>query len=209
MDFFELARSRYSVRRFTDEPVHKEDLDRILEAANEAPTGCNKQPHRIIVAQSSDAICKLNELSRCIFGAKTVLIFALNETEDWKNPIEKGARTGIQDVSIVATHVMLAAWELGIGTCWVNFFPNSELDKAMNLPENVRSVLIMPMGYPSKDSSSADGFRTRIASPWSPVPDPALFPSTAYPVSSFRSWLLSLKGIHPLRCQGAPRYRTL
>ena len=152
MDFFELARSRYSVRRFTDEPVRKEDLDRILEAANEAPTGCNKQPHRIIVAQSEDAIKKLKKLSRCIFDAKTVLIFALNEDEDWKNPLEKGVRAGIQDVSIVATHVMLAAWELGIGTCWVNFFPNSKLDKEMNLPDGVKSVLIMPMGYPSKDS---------------------------------------------------------
>lgn len=152
MDFFELARSRYSVRRFTDEPVRQEHLDRILEVANEAPTGCNKQPHRIFIAQSEDSINKLNELSRCIFGAKTVFIFALNENEDWKNPLEKGIRAGFQDVSIVATHVMLAAWELGIGTCWVNYFPNSKLDETMGLPEGVKSVLIMPMGYPSEDS---------------------------------------------------------
>ena len=152
MDFFELARSRYSVRRFTDEPVRQEHLDRILEAANEAPTGCNKQPHRIYIAQSDEAVRKLNSLSRCIFGAKTVFIFAYNEDEDWKNPLEKGIRAGIQDVSIVATHVMLAAWELGIGTCWVNYFPNSKLDETMGLPEGIKSVLIMPMGYPSEDS---------------------------------------------------------
>ena len=47
---------------------------------------------------------------------------------------------------------MLAAWELGIGTCWVNFFPNSKLNEAMNFPPEVKSVLIMPMGYPSSDS---------------------------------------------------------
>ena len=84
--------------------------------------------------------------------AKTVFIFALNENEDWKNPLEKGIRAGFQDVSIVATHVMLAAWELGIGTCWVNYFPNSKLDETMGLPEGIKSVLIMPMGYPSEDS---------------------------------------------------------
>ena len=152
MDFFELARSRYSVRRYTDRPVLPKDIDRLLEAANEAPTGCNKQPFRIFVAQSKEALEKLNQLSRCIFGAKTVFIFALNTDEDWKNPLENGIRAGIQDVSIVASHVMLAAWELGIGTCWVNFFPNSKLDKVMDFPSEVKSVLIMPMGYPSTDS---------------------------------------------------------
>lgn len=152
MSFFELARSRYSVRHFINKPVSREHIDRILEAANEAPTGCNYQPFRIFVAQSEDSIRKLNELSRCIFGAKTVFIFALNTDEDWKNPLEKGIRAGIQDVSIVASHVMLAAWELGIGTCWVNYFSNSKLDKEFGFPDNIKSVLIMPMGYPSDES---------------------------------------------------------
>lgn len=152
MDFFELVRSRYSVRRYKDKPVLPKDIDRLLEAANEAPTGCNNQPFRIFVAQSKEALDKLNKLSRCIFGAKTVFIFALNTDEDWKNPLEKGVRAGIQDVSIVASHVMLAAWELGIGTCWVNYFSNSKLDKEFGFPENIKSVLIMPMGYPAEDS---------------------------------------------------------
>lgn len=152
MDFFELAKSRYSVRRYKDKPISDEHLDRILEAANEAPTGCNNQPFRIFVAQSKDSLDKLNKLSRCIFGAKTVFIFALNTDEDWKNPLEKGVRAGVQDVSIVASHVMFAAWELGIGTCWVNYFANSKLDKAFGFPENLKSVLIMPMGYPADDS---------------------------------------------------------
>jgi len=55
-------------------------------------------------------------------------------------------------VSIAASHVMLQAWELGIGTCWVNYFSNTRLEKELGLPENERSVLIMPMGYPSKEA---------------------------------------------------------
>ena len=153
MDFTELSESRYSVRKFKDRPVSKEHMQIILRAAQLAPTGCNYQPQRIYIAESEEAIGRLNEISRCIFGAKTVLVFTYNEDEEWKNPLEKGGHSGEQDVSIVASHVMLQAWELGIGTCWVNYFSNSRLEKELELPENERSVLIMPMGYPAEDAS--------------------------------------------------------
>ncbi|MDE6848027.1 MAG: nitroreductase family protein [Ruminococcus sp.] len=152
MNFMELAKTRYSVRKFDDRPIEKETLDLILEAGNVAPTGCNYQPQRIYVVQSEEKIAKLNELSRCIFGAKTVLLFTYNKDEDWKNPLENGVHSGVQDVSIVATHIMLEAWELGVGTCWVNYFANSRLEKELGLPENECAVLLMPMGYPAEDS---------------------------------------------------------
>ena len=72
MDFTELSESRYSVRKFKDRPVSKEHMQIILRAAQLAPTGCNYQPQRIYVAESEEAIGRLNEISRCIFGAKTV-----------------------------------------------------------------------------------------------------------------------------------------
>lgn len=152
MNFMELAKTRYSVRKFDDRPVEKETLDLILEAGNVAPTGCNYQPQRIYVVQSEEKIAKLNGLSKCIFGAKTVLLFTYNKDEDWKNPLENGVHSGVQDVSIVASHIMLEAWELGVGTCWVNYFANSRLEKELGLPENERAVLLMPMGYPAEDS---------------------------------------------------------
>ena len=152
MNFLELAKSRYSVRKFDDRPIEQEKLDLILEAGNVAPTGCNYQPQRIYVVRSQDKIEKLNALSKCIFGAKTVLLFTYNADEDWKNPLESGVHSGIQDVSIVATHIMLAAWENGIGTCWVNYFANSKLEKELGLPENERAVLLMPIGYPADDA---------------------------------------------------------
>lgn len=153
MNFIELAKSRYSVRKFADRPIEQKKLDLILEAGNVAPTGCNYQPQRIYVVQSEEIISKLNKLSKCIFGAKTVLVFTYNTDEDWKNPLENGIRSGVQDVSIVATHVMLEAWELGIGTCWVNYFANSKLEKELDLPQNEKAVLLMPIGYPADDST--------------------------------------------------------
>ncbi|WP_028520644.1 nitroreductase family protein [Ruminococcus flavefaciens] len=152
MDFIRLSAERYSVRNFEDRPVTDEHMKILLRAAVLAPTGCNYQPQRIYVVQSEEKLKKLGEISRCIFGAKTVLVFTYDKTEDWKNPLEEGVHTGEQDVSIAASHVMLQAWELGIGTCWVNYFSNTRLEKELGLPENERSVLIMPMGYPSKEA---------------------------------------------------------
>lgn len=153
MNFIELAKSRYSVRKFDERPIEKEKLDLICQAANVAPTGCNYQPHRIYIVQSEENLVKLNNISRCIFGAKTVLVFTYNTEEDWKNPLESGISSGVQDVSIVASHVMLEAWDLGIGSCWVNYFSNSKLERELKLPESERAVLIMPIGYPSEDST--------------------------------------------------------
>lgn len=153
MNFLDLAASRYSVRKFADRPIETEKLNLILEAGNVAPTGCNYQPQRIYVVQSAEKIAKLNELSKCIFDAKTVLLFTYHTDEDWKNPLETGIRSGVEDVSIVATHIMLAAWELGIGTCWVNYFANSKLEQALGLPAEERSVLLMPIGYPAEDAA--------------------------------------------------------
>lgn len=153
MNFTELAKSRYSVRKFDPRPIEQEKMEQILAVGNAAPTGCNYQPQRIYVVQSEEGIAKLNALSRCIFGAKTVLLFAYDIAEEWKNPLESGVHSGVQDVSIVATHIMLQAWELGIGTCWVNYFANTKLEREMGLPENEKVVLLMPIGYPAEDAA--------------------------------------------------------
>ena len=155
MDFMTLAKKRYSVRKYTDQPVEKEKLDVLLEAARIAPTGANKQPQKIYVLQSDEALAKLSSLSKCVFGAKTVMLFAYDMDEDWKNPLEEGVHAGVEDVSIVATHVMLAAEDLGLGSCWVNYFPNSKVEAAFNLPQNERVVLFLTLGYPAPDATPA------------------------------------------------------
>lgn len=152
MNFSELAQTRYSVRKFLDKSIEQDVMDRILTAGHVAPTGCNYQPQRIYVVTSPEKIALLNQISKYIFGAKTVLIFTYNNDEDWKNPLEDGVHSGVQDVSIVATHIMMQAWELGVGSCWVNYFSPSRLEKEMGLPENEKAVLLMPMGYPAEDS---------------------------------------------------------
>lgn len=155
MDFMDLAQARFFVREYSDRPVEKEKLERILEAGRMAPTAKNQQPQKIYVLQSEDALKKLSTLTHCAYGAKTVLLFTYNQEQDWKNPLEDGVHSGVEDVSIVATYIMLQAIELGVYTTWCNYFSNSELEKAFQLPENEKSVLIMPVGYKADNAEPA------------------------------------------------------
>ena len=84
-----------------------------------------------------------------------------DSSEDWKNPLEDGIHSGEQDVSIVATHMMLEAWELGVASCWVNVFPNTETARAFGLPENEKPVLIMPIGYARKGTVASPKHTSR------------------------------------------------
>ncbi len=147
MKFMDLAQARYSVRKYSDKPLEKEKLDLILEAGRMAPTAKNQQPQKIYVLQSDSAFEKLGALTHCAYCAKTVLLLTYNQDEDWKNPLESGIHSGVEDVSIVATYIMLQAIELGVYTTWCNYFPNSQLEKEFQLPANEKAVLIMPIGY--------------------------------------------------------------
>lgn len=152
MTFMDLAKNRYSVRKFSDRQLEKEKLDPILEAAMAAPTAKNNQPQRIYVLQSKEALEKLDTLTHCRYGAGTVLLFTYNQDEDWKNPLEESIHSGVEDISIAASYVMLQAIELGVYTTWCNYFANSELEKAFQIPENEKAVLIMPIGYKDEES---------------------------------------------------------
>ena len=150
MDFETLARSRFSVRDYRSDPIEPEKLQKILEAGRIAPTAKNDQPWRVYVLQSPTALEKIRAVTRCAFNAPVVLLFVYDEDAVWKSPLEPGFNAGHQDVSIVATHVMLRAWELGIGSCWVNYFPNSQAEAAFGLPENEKCLLLLPLGYPAE-----------------------------------------------------------
>lgn len=153
--FTQLAQARFSVRKYTDRPVEKEKLEQVLEAARLAPTAKNQQPQRIYVLQSPEALDKLATLTHCAYGARTVLLFAYDENAEWKNPLQAGIHSGVEDVSIAATYVMLRATELGLSTTWCNYFPNSALEAAFGLPPSERAVLVMPIGYKAEDAVPA------------------------------------------------------
>lgn len=152
MEFIELAKSRYSVRSFSEKQIEDEKLNKILEAAKISPTAANKQPQKIYVLHSEHALRQINSVCQCIFGAPTVLLIVADKTQTWKNPFSENYNTADIDCSIVCTHLMLQAWELGIGSCWVGYFDLARVERAMELPENEKLVAILPIGYPAENS---------------------------------------------------------
>lgn len=151
MSFLELAKSRYSVRRFADKPIEREKLGAVLKAAQIAPTGHNNQPQKIYVIRSEAALAKLQAVTKCTYGAKTVLLVAYDEEQEWKNDLEPTS-SGEVDASIVATHMMLEAHEQGLGTCWVAWFAPNKTAEIFDLPKNIKPVLLMPIGYPAENA---------------------------------------------------------
>ena len=101
------------MRAFKDKAVEDDKLQIILQAAGVAPTACNRQPQRLYVVRSAEAIARLSGVTRFTFGAGTVIVFTSKVDEEWKNPFTEEYHTGEIDVSIVCTHAMLQAWELG------------------------------------------------------------------------------------------------
>lgn len=150
MDFLELAEKRYSVRKFEDRPVDPEQIDKILQAGHLAPTACNRQPQRILVVNSEEAVKKLRKCTECHFNAPAAMLVCYDKSECWVRNRD-GKNSGEIDASIVATHMMLEAAELGIGTTWVmNFIPEA-VRCEFELPDNIEPVALLVMGYPAED----------------------------------------------------------
>lgn len=151
MDFEKLIEDRYSVRSFKNEHLPKEIIDKILEASHKAPTGCNYQPQRILVLNSDEAINKLKKCTKCHFNAPTAMLVCYNEDESWKRPYD-GALSSPVDGGIVSTYIMLEANNLGIGCCWVMHFDPVAIKKEFLIPENIKPLALLVMGYPSLDA---------------------------------------------------------
>ena len=152
MDFMELAAERYSVRSYSDRPVEQEKIDQILKAAQLAPTAVNFQPQRIYVLKSDEAMAKIDRLCRCIYGAPLVFLICSDERKTWKSQTERGYSSGEMDCSIVCTHMMLEAWELGLGSVWVRLFDVNAVAEAFELPPYIKPICLLPVGYASEDS---------------------------------------------------------
>ena len=151
MEFDKLIDQRYSVRSF--QPVHlpQEVIDKILLSGHKAPTGCNYQPQRILVLNTDESIAKLKECTKCHFNAPTAMLVCHNREESWVRKYD-GARSSPVDAAIVATHMMLSAFNEGVGCCWVMHFDPSAMRNAFAIPENVEPVALLVMGYPSEDA---------------------------------------------------------
>ncbi|MBR5343591.1 MAG: nitroreductase family protein [Oscillospiraceae bacterium] len=146
MEFKQLVRERYSCKKYSECPVEEEKLRAILEAGRLAPTAKNLQEQHIYVARSAEALSSIDAATPCRYGAGTVLVVAYDKENVFTYPGGK-RDSGAEDAAIVATHMILAAANEGVDSCWINFFDPEKLAKALGLPEREEILMLMDLGY--------------------------------------------------------------
>jgi len=160
--FLDLVKARYSVRAYNVQPIEPALLAQVLEAGRLAPTACNNQPQRIKVITSPEDLAKVDACTPCRFGAPAVLLVCYDKTVCWKSPFD-GTLSGAVDASIVTTHIMLAAREAGLGTCWVMYFDPAQAASLFDLGENIVPVAMLPIGYLAEGVAPAERHQQRLA----------------------------------------------
>lgn len=146
MDFKEVVKNRYSCKKFDGRQVEGEKLKIILEAGRLAPTAKNLQEQHVYVIQSNEALAKIDAATPCRYGAPTVLVVAYDKGNVFTYPGGKH-NSGVEDATIVATHMILAAANEGVDSCWLNFFDPEKLAEALEIPENEEILMLMDLGY--------------------------------------------------------------
>ncbi len=152
MDFEKVIAERFSVRKFENKHLEKEVIDKLLHAGHIAPTGCNFQPQRILVLNTDESTKKLKNCTKCHFDAPCAMLICYNKDESWTRPYD-GAQSAPVDASIVATHIMLEAANLGVGSCWVMHFDPAKMREEFNIPQNFEPHALLVMGYPHESAA--------------------------------------------------------
>ncbi len=146
VEFKEVVKNRYSCKKYSDRKVPEDKIRAILEAGRLAPTAQNRQEQRIYVLQSEEALAQMDAVTPCRYGAPVALVVAFDKNNVFTYPGDK-RDSGIEDAAIVATHMILAAADEGVDSCWINFFDPDKLAQIMGLPENEEILMLLDLGY--------------------------------------------------------------
>ena len=146
MEFKEVIKNRYSCKKYDARQVEADKLEAILGAGRLAPTAKNLQEQHIYVVQSAEGLAKIDAVTPCRYGAPTVLVVAFDRSNVFTYPGGK-RDSGAEDAAIVATHMMLAAADEGVDSCWINFLDPEKTAEALGLPENEEVLMLLDLGY--------------------------------------------------------------
>ncbi len=153
MDFYEVIATRRSVRSYQSKQIPDDVLERVLEAGRIAPSGSNSQPWRFVVVKDES---NRKEIAKACYGqsfiaeAPVVLVCcSVNRVSKYK-PWSENA--GPRDVVIAVDHITLAARAEGLGTCWIGALNPKEVGMVVGVPEDVKVVMVLPIGYPESES---------------------------------------------------------
>ena len=160
MEFKDVIRNRFSCRKYSTRIIEQEKLHAVLEAGRLAPTAKNLQEQHIYVVQSEEALAKIDKVTPCRYGAPTVLAVAYDKNNVFTYPGGK-RDSGVEDATIVATHMILAAADEGLGSCWINYFDPEKMASELGLPENEEVLMVLDLGYAAENEKPLPGHSTR------------------------------------------------
>ncbi len=150
MSFTSLVENRFSVRDYREEPVARETILKVLQAARLAPSACNLQPwHFVVVTQR-----ERREQMRAVYDrdwfvhAPAHVMVCIDTGACWKRGYD-GKSYGDVDAAIAMDHIILAATEAGLGTCWIAAFDPVAARKVLELPGHIEPVVLTPLGVPA------------------------------------------------------------
>jgi len=147
MEVFEVIRKRRSIRRYKQESIPREHLEKILEAARLAPSAGNRQPWSFIIVRDVQRKKLLAEIARnqMFLADADLIIVALADAE-------ASPKWFKQDVMIAIEHMVLTSASLGYGTCWIGAFKEEQVKQLLKIPEKIAVVALLPIGVPDEET---------------------------------------------------------
>jgi nitroreductase len=154
LEVFEAIMNRRSVRAFLEKDITDETIEKLIDAARHAPSAGNIQPWEFIIVRKTEQKRKLVEAAlnqTFIEEAPVVIVVCANQALSEMGYGSRGLNLYcIQDTAAATQNLLLAAFSLGLGTCWVGAFHEKKVAETLNLPEKVRPVAIIPVGHPAE-----------------------------------------------------------
>lgn len=154
--FADLVLSRYSCRAYSDRPVDRAELMAVIETARMAPSACNRQPWKFVIITDDDDLKRevLKAYPReWAMSAPALIVACGNHAEAWHRGADGKDHTDV-DVAIAVEHICLGAASLGLGTCWICNFDPAVVSSALNLPDTMEPIAIIPIGYPVSNTGT-------------------------------------------------------
>jgi nitroreductase len=149
LEYMAVVRKRRSIRRYLPAPVSGEDLKTVLEAARLAPSCKNRQCWKYVIVTDQNVRERLaGEAMKWVSKAPVIIVACADPTASGRKP--DGMDYYILDIGISLEHLVLAATDLGLGTCWVGTFDEKHVKEVLEVPDEIRVVAYTPLGYPAE-----------------------------------------------------------
>ena len=157
MELEEAIKERRSIRAFKPQDVPEETVEKLVDAARHAPSAGNTQPWAFVIARKPETKKKLAKAAynqTFVEEAPVVIVVCADEKRSSTHYGRRGKTLYcIQDTAAATQNILLTAYSIGLGTCWVGAFDEKEAKKALKTPNGIRPVAMIPIGYPNKAPS--------------------------------------------------------